>query len=150
MEFALDKVGPRDVGGRSLPQPDACSGGSQGLAGQGTTGGPQQRPRDSVAATVQQLPVPSKGVINMEHGRRARDVWEWSLSVFPQINHFVQSPEDPTVKNTAPGRGERGRKKQKGGVGKDMEKKRRDSRERGARGKGKRGTEEFCWAEDLA
>lgn len=53
-------------------------------------------------------------------GGRARDVWECSLSDFPQIHHFVQSPEDPTMKNTAPERGDRGRKRQKGGVGKDM------------------------------
>lgn len=59
-------------------------------------------------------------------GGRARDVWECSLSDFPQIHHFVQSPEDPTMKNTAPGRGDRGRKRQKGGVGKDMGWERRD------------------------
>lgn len=47
-----------------------------------------------------------------------REVWEWSLPVFPQIHHLVQSPEDPTVKNSVPGRGDRGRKQ--GGVGKDM------------------------------
>lgn len=68
-----------------------------------------------------------------------RDVWEWSLSDFPQINHFVQSPEDPTVKNTAQGRGDRRRKRQEGGVGKDMGWERRMSRERRARGKGKKG-----------
>lgn len=69
----------------------------------------------------------------------ARDVWEWSLSDFPQINHFVQSPEDPTVKNTAQGRGDRRRKRQEGGVGKDMGWERRMSRERRARRKGRKG-----------
>ena len=71
--------------------------------------GPHQSPCSSIAGTVPGLPVPSKGVSDMEHGRQGRDVWECSLSDFPQIHRFVQSPEDPTMKNTAPGRGDRGR-----------------------------------------
>lgn len=87
--------------------------------------------RDSMPVTIQGLLVPSKGVRG-EGG--ARDVWEWSLSGFPQINHFVQSPEDPTVKNTAPGRGNKGRRRTKGALGKVMGWERRQQREKQAGG----------------
>lgn len=91
--------------------------------------------------TIQELPVPSKGVSG---GGGARDLWEWSLSDFPQINHFVQSPEDPTVKNTASGRGNRGRRN-KGGVGKDRGWERRQQWERPTGGKRAKGTEGSYW-----
>ena len=75
MEFTLEKVGPRDVdrGKRecsSVHQPDARRRGSQGPAVHGTTVSSRQSPSDSMAVTVQELPVPSKGVSNMEHGKR--------------------------------------------------------------------------------
>lgn len=78
------------------------------------------RAQDSVAGAMQGFWCHTRESTLWSTGGGARDVWEWTLSDFPQINRFVQSPEDSTVKNTAPGRGDRGSKRTKGGVGKDV------------------------------